>query len=117
MLREMVTRFKKTILPEQAALAEKRTGSARTLYDQMVELMLKHTIEFPWAITKKTEDDPNPEEAMEKKVRNIVERMLKFYMRGCGKLQEGREPSSTQPGAPGDYQFNYSPDGLRLAHL
>jgi len=113
MLREMVTRFKKTILPEQAALEEKRTGSNRTLYDQMVELMLKHTMEFPWALTKKIEDDPNPEDAMEKKVRNIVERMLKFYMRGCGKIQEGREPSTNQPGAPGDYQFNYIPDGLR----
>ena len=49
------------------------------------------------------------------KVRNIVERMLKFYMRGCGRLQEGRDPNaaSEKANAPGDYQFNYLPEGLR----
>jgi hypothetical protein len=46
--------------------------------------------------------------------------MLKFYMRGCGRLQEGRETTNPAsggqggaPNAPGDYQFNYLPEGLR----
>ncbi len=47
-----------------------------------------------------------------------MERMLKFYMRGCGRLQEGRDSTTTgaaaaQPNAPTDYQFNYLPEGLR----
>ena len=113
MLREMVTRFKKTILPEQNALEDRRTGSDRTLFDQMVDLMLKHQAEFPWAVMQQIEQEDNPKEALLKRVRNIVERMLKFYMRGCGKLQEGREQFTTQPNAPGDYQFNYLPEGLR----
>ncbi len=51
-------------------------------------------------------------------MRNIVERMLKFYMRGCGRLQEGRDSTAAgaaaaQPNAPTDYQFNYLPEGLR----
>ena len=57
------------------------------------------------------EDDPK--EGMKRKVRNVIERMLRFYMRGIGKVQEGRDPSLNQPAAPGDYQFNYIPDGLR----
>lgn len=113
MLREMVSRFKKTILPEQSQLEDRRSGPDRTLFDQMVDLMLKHQAEFPWAVVQSVQQEENPREAMLKKVRNIVERMLKFYMRGCGKLQEGREASGTQPNAPGDYQFNYIPEGLR----
>ena len=40
--------------------------------------------------------------------------MLKFYMRGCGKLSDGAAAASTAPAAAAnEYQFNYLPEGLR----
>jgi hypothetical protein len=58
MLRDMVTRYKKVLLPEQSQLDATRTGSERTLFDQMVELMMKHQHEFPLAILQQTRSDP-----------------------------------------------------------
>eukprot|EP00088_Acartia_fossae_P005675 TRINITY_DN1255_c0_g2_i2.p1 TRINITY_DN1255_c0_g2~~TRINITY_DN1255_c0_g2_i2.p1 ORF type:complete len:1840 (-),score=597.38 TRINITY_DN1255_c0_g2_i2:454-5973(-) len=113
MLKEMVSRSKKVILPEQSALEEKRTGPNRTLFDQMVDLMLRHKQAFPTAILEASQREEDPTEAMLKRVRNIIERMLKFYMKACGKVQEGRDPSAAQPAAPSDYQYNYLPEGLR----
>jgi len=113
MLKQMVSGYKKTILPEQAALEERRTGQNRTLYDQMVDRMLKHQQEFPYTVVQQVSREDDPKEGMKRKVRNVIERMLRFYMRGIGKVQEGRDPSLNQPAAPGDYQFNYIPDGLR----
>ena len=114
MLKDMVLRCKKTILPEQSQLEEKRKGPDKTLFDQMVDLMLRHKNEFPINILEAVKKEDNPDEAMLKRIRNIVERMLKFYMKGCGKLQEGREATAgNAPAAPSDYQYNYIPEGLR----
>ena len=114
MLKEMVSKYTKTILPEQSQLEEKRTGKDKTLFDKMVELMLNKKGDFPKNIVAAIKKEDNPDEAMLKRIRNIVERMLKFYMKGCGKLQEGREATAgTAPAAPSDYQYNYIPEGLR----
>merc|ERR550525_920886 len=39
--------------------------------------------------------------------------MLKFYMRGLGKLQEGKDNAGPGPNDPSELQFNYLPEGLR----
>ena len=70
-------------------------------------------IDKKFFVSLKVSREDDPKEGMKRKVRNVIERMLRFYMRGIGKVQEGRDPSLNQPAAPGDYQFNYIPDGLR----
>ena len=60
--------------------------------------------------------EADPRAALTKRVRSIVERALKFYMRGLGKLQEGKGEVTTGLAAPADpsgLQFNYLPEGLR----
>ena len=114
MLRDMVGRYKKVILPEQSQLEVTRRGQDRTLYDQIVDKLLKHQAEFPLPILQEVRGEPDWKAALLKKMRNIVERMLKFYMRGLGKLQDGKTENSGQaPNNPAELQFNYLPEGLR----
>ena len=75
-------RSEKTILPEQSQLDEKRSGSSKTLFDQMVDFMNRHKKQFPIAIHDAAHKEEDPEQALLKRIRNIVERMLKFYMKG-----------------------------------
>ena len=75
-------RSKKTLLPEQSQLEEKRSGSNKTLFDQMVEYMNRHKKQFPTAIHDAAHKEEDPELSLQKRIRNIVERMLKFYMKG-----------------------------------
>ena len=49
---------------------------------------MKHHSEFPLSILQEVRREDDWKVAMMKKMRNLVERMLKFYMRGLGKLQE-----------------------------
>ena len=60
MLRDMVSRYKKVILPEQSQLDATRTGAERTLFDQMVEMMMNHQKEFPLTILQQTRSDSQP---------------------------------------------------------
>merc|ERR1719225_2043690 len=50
MLRDMVQRYRKVILPEQSQLEVTRYGQDRTLFDQIVDKLLKHQAEFPLSI-------------------------------------------------------------------
>jgi len=113
MLRDMVSRYKKVILPEQSELENNRRGQDRTLYDQIVDKLMKHQSEFPLSILQEARREDDWKAALQKKMRNFVERMLKFYMRGLGKLQEGKDNAGPGPNDPSELQFNYLPDGLR----
>ena len=115
-LRYMVDKWKKVILPEQSQLEVSRPRHEQTLYDQLVAKILKHRSEFPLAIIQEVQAEADPNAALTHKVRNIVERVLRFYMRGLGKLQEGKGEATTGLAAPADpsgLQFNYLPEGLR----
>merc|ERR1719328_915276 len=115
-LRYMVDKWKKVILPEQSQLEVSRPRHEQTLYDQLVAKILKHRSEFPLAIIQEVQAEADPNAALTHKVRNIVERVLRFYMRGLGKLQEGKGEATTGLAAPTDpsgLQFNYLPEGLR----
>ena len=115
-LRYMVDRWKKVILPEQSQLEVSRPRHEQTLYDQLVAKILKHRSEFPLSIIQEVQADSDPNAALTHRVRNIVERVLRFYMRGLGKLQEGKGEATTGLAAPADpsgLQFNYLPEGLR----
>jgi len=113
MLRDMVQRYRKVILPEQSQLEVTRYGPDRTLFDQIVDKLLKHQAEFPLSILQEVRREEDWQAALLKKMRNIVERMLKFYMRGLGKLQDGKDVSGQAPNDPAELQFNYLPEGLR----
>jgi len=113
MLRDMVQRYKKVILPEQSQLEITRYGQDRTLFDQIVDKLLKHQAEFPLSILQEVRREEDWKGALLKKMRNIVERMLKFYMRGLGKLQDGKDLTGQAPNDPAELQFNYLPEGLR----
>merc|ERR1719445_2761654 len=113
MLRDMVQRYRKVILPEQSQLEVARYGPDRTLFDQIVDKLLKHQAEFPLSILQEVRREDDWKAALLKKMRNIVERMLKFYMRGLGKLQDGKDVSGQAPNDPAELQFNYLPEGLR----
>merc|ERR1719427_699720 len=113
MLRDMVQRYKKVILPEQSQLEVTRYGTDRTLFDQIVDKLLKHQAEFPLSILQEVRREDDWQSALLKKMRNIVERMLKFYMRGLGKLQDGKDAPGQAPNDPAELQFNYLPEGLR----
>eukprot|EP00092_Neocalanus_flemingeri_P004867 GFUD01005237.1.p1 GENE.GFUD01005237.1~~GFUD01005237.1.p1 ORF type:complete len:1554 (+),score=557.90 GFUD01005237.1:650-4663(+) len=113
MLRDMVQRYRKVILPEQSQLEVTRYGPDRTLFDQIVDKLLKHQAEFPLSILQEVRREDDWQVALLKKMRNIVERMLKFYMRGLGKLQDGKDASGQPPNDPAELQFNYLPEGLR----
>jgi len=113
MLRDMVQRYRKVILPEQSQLEVTRYGLDRTLFDQIVDKLLKHQAEFPLSILQEVRREEDWKSALLKKMRNIVERMLKFYMRGLGKLQDGKDVSGQVPNDPAELQFNYLPEGLR----
>ncbi len=63
------------ILPEQSQLEVVRKGSERTLFDQMVELMMKHQQEFPLSILHQTRSDSQP------KVRHGVDQMVELMMK------------------------------------
>ena len=104
-------RYKKVILPEQSELEVTRKGPDRTLYDQIVDKLMKHHSEFPLSIIQEVRLEEDWKAALLKKLRNFVERMLKFYMRGLGKL-EGKD-NNTGPNDPAELQFNYLPEGLR----
>ena len=47
LLRDMVSRYSGTILPEKAALEIKREGADRTMFDQIVAKLVKHQDQFP----------------------------------------------------------------------
>eukprot|EP00090_Calanus_glacialis_P034363 TRINITY_DN5765_c0_g1_i1.p1 TRINITY_DN5765_c0_g1~~TRINITY_DN5765_c0_g1_i1.p1 ORF type:complete len:1490 (+),score=607.25 TRINITY_DN5765_c0_g1_i1:212-4471(+) len=113
MLRDMVQRYRKVILPEQSMLEVTRFGGDRTLFDQIVDKLLKHQAEFPLSILQEVRREDDWQSALLKKMRNIVERMLKFYMRGLGKLQDGKDGPGQAPNDPAELQFNYLPEGLR----
>jgi len=113
MLRDMVQRYRKVILPEQSQLEVNRYGVDRTLFDQIVDKLLKHQGEFPLSILQEVRREDDWKSALLKKMRNIVERMLKFYMRGLGKLQDGKDAPGQAPTDPAELQFNYLPEGLR----
>merc|ERR1719270_3185633 len=72
---------------------------------------MKHHSEFPLSIIQEVRLEEDWKAALLKKLRNFVERMLKFYMRGLGKL-EGKD-NNTGPNDPAELQFNYLPEGLR----
>ena len=115
-LRYMVDRWKKVILPEQSQLEVSRPRHDQTLYDQLVAKILKHRAEFPLSIIQEVQAESDPNAALTHRVRNIVERVLRFYMRGLGKVQEGKGEATTGLAAPTDpsgLQFNYLPEGLR----
>merc|ERR1719495_1724911 len=80
MLRDMISRYKKVILPEQSELESTRKGHERTLYDQIVDKLMKHHSEFPLSILQEARREDDWKVALQKKMRNFVERMLKFYM-------------------------------------
>jgi len=109
----MISRYKKVILPEQSELEVTRYGKEKTLYDQIVDKLMKHHAEFPLSILQEVRREDDWKAAMMKKMRNFVERMLKFYMRGLGKLQEGKDNAGPGPNDPSELQFNYLPEGLR----
>ena len=91
-----------------------RRGKERTLYDQVVDKLMKHHPEFPLSILQEVRREPVWREALQKKMRNFAERMLKFYMRGLGKLQEGKHDNTgAAVNDPSEMQFNYLPEGLR----
>ena len=113
MLKEMISSWKKVILPEQSELETTRVRHERTLYDQIVDKLMKHQAELPLSILQEVRQEPDWRAAMLKKMRNFSERMLKFYMRGLGKLQEGKDHSGPAPTDPSELQFNYLPEGLR----
>ena len=113
MLKDMIARYKKVILPEQHELEVNRTRNDRTLYDQIVDKLMKHHGEFPLSILQEVRQEQDWKAALLKKMRNFTERMLKFYMRGLGKLQEGKDHSGPAPTDPSELQFNYLPEGLR----
>ena len=106
-------RYKKVILPEQSELEVARYGQERTLYDQIVDKLMKHHTEFPLSILQEVRREDDWKVALQKKMRNFVERMLKFYMRGLGKLREGKDNAGPGPNDPSELQFNYLPEGLR----
>ena len=108
-----IFRYKKVILPEQSELENTRHGQDRTLYDQIVDKLIKHSSEFPLSILQEVKREQDWKLALQKKMRNFVERMLKFYMRGLGKLQEGKDNTGPGPNDPSELQFNYLPEGLR----
>ena len=74
---------------------------------------MKHHSEFPLSILQEVKREPDWKAALQKKMRNFTERMLKFYMRGLGKLQEGKDNTGPGPNDPSELQFNYLPEGLR----
>merc|ERR1719150_1726078 len=78
-LRYMVDKWKKVILPEQSQLEVSRPRHEQTLYDQLVAKILKHRSEFPLAIIQEVQAEADPNAALTHKVRNIVERVLRFY--------------------------------------
>merc|ERR1712098_225043 len=105
-----ISRYKKVILPEQSELETTRKGHERTLYDQIVDKLMKHHSEFPLSILQEARREDDWKVALQKKMRNFVERMLKFYMRGLGKLQEGKDNNfGPGPNDPSELQFNYLP--------
>merc|ERR1711892_1383865 len=110
---DMMQRDRKVILPEQSQLEVSRYGPDRTLFDQIVDKLLKHQAEFPLSILQEVRREDDWQSALLKKMRNIVERMLKFYMRGLGKLQDGKDAPGQAPNDPAELQFNYLPEGLR----
>jgi len=114
MLRHMVTSWKGEILPDQSQLEVSRSGKEMTLYDQIVSKLLKHQSEFPLSIIQEVKSEPDWKGALLKKMRNIVERMLKFYLKGLGKLGGEKDNSGVQIlSDPQELRFNYLPEGLR----
>jgi len=115
MLRHMVTTWKGEILPDQSQLEVTRSGKDMTLYDQIVAKLLKHQSEFPLSIIQEVKSEPDWKGALLKKMRNIVERMLKFYLKGLGKLGAGEKGDSGVQiiSDPQELRFNYLPEGLR----
>jgi len=109
-LRDMVGRYSGTILPDRPNLDDKREGSERTLFDQIVDKLMMYKKQFPMTFIQEAQAETDWKEALLKKIRDIVRRTLMFYMRGCGKLVEG---AGAVPAVASDYQFNYLPEGLR----
>ena len=115
-LRYMVEKWKKVILPEQSQLEVTRARADQTLYDQLVTKLLKYQAEFPLSIIQEVQAEADPQAALTRRVRGLVERVLKFYMRGLGREQQGKAEATTGLAAPADpagLQFNYLPEGLR----
>ena len=71
MLKEMISRWKKVILPEQSELETTRVRHERTLYDQIVDKLMKHQAEFPLSILQEVRQEPDWRAAMLKKMRNF----------------------------------------------
>lgn len=110
-LRDMVGRCSGTILPDRPNIDDKREGSERTLFDQIVDKLMKYQKQFPIGFIQEAQAETDWKDALLKKIRDIVRRTLMFYMRGCGKLVEGI--TGAVPAVASDYQFNYLPEGLR----
>jgi hypothetical protein len=84
MLRDMVARYKKVILPEQSQLDMVRRGAERTLFDQMVDLMLKHQKEFPLTILHQSRADGQPKVQYLSVLRIRIRDPVLFYPRDPG---------------------------------
>ena len=77
--------------------------------------VLKHQSEFPLSIIQEVKSEPNWEAALLKKMRDIMERMLKFYLKGLCKLGVGEKGDNDVQLVSNlqELWFNYLPDGLR----
>ena len=85
-LKEIILNCKKVFLPEQSELETTRRGSERTLYDEIVDKLMKHQAKLPLSIRQEVSQEPAPLRAMLmlKKMRSCTETMLTFYMSTLG---------------------------------
>ena len=73
MLRIMVQRYRKVILPEHGQFEVTRYRVDGTLFDQLVDKLLKHQAEFPLSILQEVRREDDWQIVLLKKLRNIVE--------------------------------------------
>ena len=101
-LKDMILSCKKVFLPKQSELETTRRGPERTLYDRIVDKLMKHQAELPLSIREEVSQEPAPLQAMLKKMRSCTETMLTFYMStlglGCNnrRFQVNPDPSEQQ---------------------
>ena len=73
-----------------------------------INKLMKHQAEFPPSILQEVRQEPDWQAAILKKMRNISEQMLKFYMQGLGMLQQGKDHSGLSP--PPGFLLHPPPD-------
>lgn len=105
-MRETVGRYVGTVLPERHSRDLVRIGSEMTLFDLVVAKLLRHQVEFPLSMIQEAQTSDDWQETLSAKVRDIAARVLKFYLKGCGKLMENEHRKS----AP-QYEHRHPPRG------